>query len=847
MSIIPPALPTKCAVIALTLRYLWLQTKQRTNLIQLLTLTLLFFYLSFITLLGSGAQHFLQQNLQQLLGADSVVQGYRPLPDDALDQLKARVEQLSETRVYRLTLTHQPEQGSGQVNAEFVQLKAVDDHYPLQGQVHISQSASLVALPTAHGPAPGHIWLEPRVAAALSIQLGDVLILGQARLRFSALLIGEPDRLLEGHSTDMRAMVHQHSLNVVATEQALEVKTYRYLLAHTESQLQTIQPILAAHSDLTLTSKALGNHPLASAWQRVEKFMGLVTVLLVVIAAITLALSHQSTLLPITHFTTLCVANGMPRSDTWLVALCGSLYMLFISLLPALLLAILSAELTVIVLAQFDIAISLDWQINGVLNAVLLGAAIFVCLSLGAWLNVIKTPISTLLRQAHRPTRLSMISWALPLCAVAALVWWYSDNWTLTTMILGTLALCLGFLMLLTWAVLSLGRWGLTSRATLFGFTLYLMQKRIVVKGAQIIALGLSLTLLLLCVRISQDVTDVLEQLSFREQGNVIVSQVDDRQKQALEAFVGQHNGSLNPFFAFQYAQLTHINNAALADTGLQPSETLARMARPIRLHWRTQLATNNRIEQGTWPDTAQLQSEYWPVTVEAEVFEDLQLNLGDILSMQLDSRQIQLQVVAVHSYVRGGSPVTFWFVGQAQAPITGSKVWYMGDVDLPEQALAELGQLWQSHPGMRLIAVESLLGQTRFYLNVLLGMVLGISLFIALLSNLLMAAAIQVHLEQDKVRNALLLSFGLGKGEQIRVVVYEWAVITLLPAFAAMTSVYLCMQAFYTHELGLPYQANGWRLTLEAISMALGIATGGILMARRQLQQSVRQLLTQQ
>ncbi|MBT1062334.1 hypothetical protein KJY73_02060 [Bowmanella sp. Y26] len=845
MSVTSSLLAEKRAVLALTFSYLWLQTRQRTNLIQLLTLGLLFFYLSFITLLGSGVQQFLHSNLQQLLGADSVLQGHRPLPDDSLKALKNQVSALSETRTYQLTLTHQPNEASA-VASQFVQLKAVDSQYPLQGQIKVSESTSLVATAVQHGPKPGEIWLEPRLAATLSIRLGDHLALGSLRLQFSALLLGEPDRLMEGHSTDMRAMLHEQSLTELVKAQSLKVKHHRYLLAHDATQLAAISQLVSPHRDLTLVSKALGNHPLAAAWQRVEKFMGLVTVLLVVIAAITLALSHQSTLLPITYFTTLCAANGMPRRHTWLVALGGGLYMLCLSLLPALLAAMLCAELIELVLQQFDIAIRLDWQVSGLLNATLLGTGIFVCLSLGAWFKVVHTPISTLLRQEQRPNRLNALSWGLPLCAVAGLIWWYSDNWRLTMLLLGTLALCLGLLILLTWLVLSLGKWGLHSRAQLFGFALYLMQKRILVKGAQIVALGLSLTLLLMCVRISQDVTAVLEQLTYRDQGNLVVSQVDEQQKQALQTFVEEQGGSSNPFYAFQYAQLTEINGLTLADTGLQPSESLSSMARPIRLHWRTELAANNRIEQGAWPSALSTQGEAWPVSVEAEVFEDLQLRLGDTLSMQLGNQQAQLQVVATHSFVRGSSPVTFWFVRYAQTPIADSQVWYMGDVDLDAQGLAKLGELWQRHPGMRLIPVESLLAQTRLYLNVLLGLVLTISLFIALLSNLLMAAAIQVHLGQDKVRNALLLSFGLGKREQNVLMIYEWSVITLLPACAAMATVYLCMQAFYTHELGLPYRANVWLLALEALSIALGIAAGGILVARRQFQQSVRQLLTQ-
>ncbi|MDF2176883.1 hypothetical protein P2G88_01280 [Aliiglaciecola sp. CAU 1673] len=839
----------KRQLLGLTLAFLIRQTRQKQNLVQLLTLALLFFYLSFITLVGSGAQQFLQANLQELLGADSVLHSFRPLPQESLSKLQANVTKLSETRSIELSLTHKPAGSADKPLAQWTQLKLVDNHYPVHGQVQISTSRSLLAKPIASGPALGEIWLEPRLASALGINLGDTLMLGDSRLRFSALLLGEPDRLLEGHSSEMRAMVTRASLEGFLQVKALKAKDHRYLIAHDPQALEALKAVTRQHSDFSLISQALGNHPLAGLWQRVEKFTGLVTVLLVVLGAIILTLSNQSVMAPIRRFCAICLANGMARRHCYLLAVTGSAFMLLISLVPSVLLAVMAAEVSESLLGALGVDLRLDWQVGALLKALLMAGLLFLCLTLPAWLRVALTPTRSLLNLSHQPKGLGALSIALPLVAVAALVLWYSDNWSLTTFLLTTLVACLALLVLLTWVVLGLGKWTLTSRAHLLGFALYLMQKRIWVKGAQIIALGLSLTLLLLCARISQDVTDVLEQLSYRDQGNLIVSRVDEVQKQALTELAQRHQGKVNPLFAYQYAQLTHINAVPLKDTGLSPSESLSHVARPVRLHWRDKVPGNNRLQSGQWQaggnNTDSAKS--WPVSVEQEVFEDLGLHLGDTLSMQLGEQQVQLQVASTHNFVAGGSLVTFWFVRQADSPVKGADVWYMGDMDLSEAALASLGELWQSHPGMRLVPVETLLSKTRLYLNILVGLVLTLSLFMALLSNLLMAAAIQLHMQQDATRNALILSFGLANKARLKLIAYEWGIITLLPAIAATACVYFSMQAFYTHELGMPYQANFWILSLEATLMALGIASAGMWMTRRQLKQPVRQLFSEQ
>lgn len=57
----------------------WQQCKNRTNLLQLLTLFLLGFYLCLTSLAGQSVACYLQQNLQQLLGADSLLVAPTPL------------------------------------------------------------------------------------------------------------------------------------------------------------------------------------------------------------------------------------------------------------------------------------------------------------------------------------------------------------------------------------------------------------------------------------------------------------------------------------------------------------------------------------------------------------------------------------------------------------------------------------------------------------------------------------------------------------------------------------------------------------------------------------------------
>lgn len=828
----------------LSWQFHWQQTRSRVNLVQLLTLFILFFYLSFTTLLGNGVQGYLKQNLQQLLGADSVVQTFQPLNQAQRSAFIQHSHELSETQTFNVTLTYQV---ADKHLAQLVRLKAVDDNYPLLGTLGVSEEQGLTTTEYTKGPSQDEIWLESRLAAALSLKINDEINVAGQTFRFTHYLISEPDRLSEGHNSDMRAMVHLASLKKLIEDNTLQAKSYRYLMAHDETQLQSLVATSGDIDGATLISQTLGNHPLAKSWQRVEKFMGLVSVLLVILASIILALSNQNVIKPLQTFSAICMANGLAKqASKWLVIF-GGLFTTVITLVPSVLLATTTTYFAVQWLENYHIVIALDWQWTALLEVIVIALSLYTALTLPAWHSVLTTPVKRLLMSYQAPERKQWLKIMMPVVAIIALIVWYSDNWTLTVMVVGTLAACLFGLVLLTWCVLGLGKWGLSKRAQLFGFTLYLMQQRIYVKGAQIIALGLSLTLLLLSLRITQDVTNVLEQLTFKDQGNVVISQVTKTEQQALAQFLTQYKGQINYIAPFQYVQLTHINQIKLNETGLQPSESSARLERPIRLHWQAKVPSNNKVVLGSWQSDQVLKANQWPVSIESEVFEDMQFKLGDVLKMRMGEQTIELHVAAKHDFVSGGSNTTFWFVRHSDDAVEDVETFYMGDAQLSDEALANLGQVWQAHPSMRMMSVDTMLADIRFYMNFLIMIVVIYSVFIALLTNLLLAAAISVHQKQDKARNGLLTVFGIDKTKQKLLIFYEWAIITLLPALVATLCVYMSIASFYKYELAMPYQANFFAVLTQALVIATMIAITGIVMSLRQLKSPTRGLLEEQ
>ncbi|BBN83828.1 ABC transporter permease [Pseudoalteromonas sp. A25] len=819
---------------ALSLQQAVLLTKQKQNWLTLACLGVLFFYLSFVTLIAQGVDNYLKENLKQLLGADSVIQINRTIPREQLTALNDLVDKSSQSQLYKITLTHQ-------TYHQQVQLKAVDDNYPLQGKLEYSQDKSFKGKQTSSPPDVTQIWLEPRLASALNVNIGDTLTLGHTQLIFSAYLLHEPDRLHEGHSSDMRALVHSSSIQA----EDLAVKQYRYLFNHNESNIHAIENIQKTMADSQLFSKALGNHPISAAYQRVEKFLGLLSVLLIILAGITLLLSSHKTSNALSRFIAVCLSNGMNAKYKFHILLSNSLFTLLLSFIPALIFALISAVLFEQSAQKLMPGFMLIWQPFDLLKVLFLCSLLFVGLSLPMWFKVYRTqPIELLSAHSAKSSHLSLHAFFL--CTMmAGIVYWYSDNWTLTALLLGSLAVCILGLLLVSTLVLNLGRWGLGKHGKLLGFTLYLMRQRIYVRAAQMMSLGLSITLLLMCARIHQDITSMLEHFKYEQQGNLLITQVDQKQKEALEQFLVTNNSELKELYKYQYAQLTHINNVPLNMVDIPVSDTLSSVQKPIRLHWSEQLPVNNKLELGDWLNSLHVTKSN-NISVEDEVFNELNLKLGDQLIMQMAEKTHSYTVASVHSFASGGSNITFWFVAQTSTPVPEVPVYSMGSAELSKPAWQQLAKLWQTHPTMRLQSIDSILSQTRNYLNVLTGAVFMYSGLISVLTILLLSATIQRHLQQDKKRNGLLVSFGLSKIEQYKIASYEWLVVTLLPTISAFACVYLTMGAFYKYELALTYKPDHITLLMQALLIVFIITALGLLSTKKQFTNNIRGLLVE-
>lgn len=808
--------------------------KSTDGRISVATKTILLFFLLTLSLTSASIQHYLSDNLTQMLGSDLVLERHSPFSRAQEEGLRSLAQRTSVTRLRDINMTHRGAWAR-------VSLKLVDDAYPLQGRLLIGDTPAAKQEAVTHGPEAGDIWLDPRLATQLKVSVGDVIYIGDAGLRFSAILLHEPDRLLEGHSTTMRAMVHADSL-VSSEIVAGNIRT-RYLVAADDSQQQAIATWAAnAVPGAEVIKRVGGEHPLAGFWRRAEKFLGMSSVILFLMGAVALDMTSRRWLVVVRYQLALYASFGVHPRTAIAMAVGEWLIALLLSLLVASLAAAVAYSLIVEHLQAYFQGLLALWHWNPVLKTAGVTALLLLALQVPSFLQLSRTSLLSLIRNPAKDGRASdRFLWSFG--SVALLAAAYSDNWLLTGMTLAAIASAFVLMIALTWVVVRLGdSWG-HGRAGLLSFAFFMMQRRLFSKSVQVVGFGLCGLLLLISLMLMRDLRSTMDGYTRTHDGNLMIADAQSSQIQSILRWASDTSSSVRSLRPFVPAQLVAVNGESVAGHAGAPSDTLSALKYPIRLSWADKLPKNNRLAGGKWwPEEA---ADWQQISAESEVMTDIGLRYGDVLTYQINGGLFEFTLVASHEMKPGSGSITFWF----QVPLSAkakmnAPVHYMGSLELPESAWDSLGNLWEEHPTLSLVPLKELTERFDRTLGVLAKMASGYSAMMLVLAILVLTASVVSFGANDRQKNGLLKSMGVTDDECLRLSLYDWGITAAIAASGAVAGALIAGQMIYKSQFNLVYDPDPVWLVGAVVVMQSVVCLIGYIVSRVSLRVSVRDLL---
>lgn len=802
--------------------------------ISMATQTALLFFLMTLTLTSASIQSFLTDNLDQMLGSDLVIESHSPLTERDEAAFRSLAAGMSITQLVDITLTHKDEWAR-------VQLKLVDDAYPLQGDLQIGDTPVATQRSVSRGPKVGEIWIDSRLAIKLGTQVGEIINIGGTDLELSAILFHEPDRIMEGHSVALRAMAHSKSLEGTSIKSS-KGRT-RYLVAADENEQQAIETWAgAALPGASVIKKLGGQHPLASFWQRTENFLGLASVILFFMGAVALDMTNRRWLAKMRYRLAIYASFGTRTRTAMLMALGEWMAGFILSITLASTLAIFAYGLIVAELQGYFPGLRATWHAAPALKTIGLFFLLLLALQVPSFIQLSRASLLSLIRNPAESSYVwHRLFWSVTSITLLAAA--YSDNWLLTGMTLTAIAAALALMVALTWTIIRLGdHWG-RRRAGLLPFAFFMMRQRLFAKSAQVMGLGLCGLLLLFSLMLMRDLGTTMEGYGRSHDGNLIIAEAQADQIDAINRWAKETGSSVRSLRPFVSAQLVAVNGKALADIQ-KPSDTLATLRDPIRLSWADAVPKNNRLVGGTWWPAGT--GNWQQISTEPEVMTDMGFSYGDKLKYQINGKPYEFTLVASHAYQPGGGSITFWF----QVPLSAraqidAPTRYMGSMELPETAWDALAGLWQQYPTLSLVPLQELTERFDQTLGIVTKVTSGYAAMVLLLALFVLAASVSGFSADDRQKNGLLMSMGLRDTDCLRLNFYDWGVTALIAAAGAIAGTWSAGLLIYRSQFNLTYNPDILWVGGMVLAMVVTVCLVGYLVCRQSLKVSVRTLMT--
>ena len=768
----------------------------------------------------------------ELLGADLVLVTSAP----------ARAELVEEARRLHLTtadiLTF-PSVVLADDRPQLVEVKAVGDGYPLRGSL---RSAVDVDAPEQTGrdiPAPGTVWVEPRLLEVLALAPGGQITLGAAHFKIARVLTFEPDRGGDMFSLGPRVLINR--ADVARTQLIVPGSrvNYRLLLAGDPQVLASFrawaEPRLQPGERLLDVRDA--RPELKSALERAEKFLGLAALVSVLLAGVAVAMATRRYVGR--HLDGSALMRCFGATQARVVALYG-LQMLVLGVVASLFGALLGLG------AQAALATLLAGFLNTSLPApslwplaigLLVGVVTLLGFAMPPLLRLKSVPPLRVIRRDLGPMPARMlIVYGTALLAMGLLMFWQVRDLRLTLIVLGVTLATLVVLGLVA-RLLVKGLSTLRAHAGLaWRFGLANIARRPSASVAQILAFGLGIMVLLMMLLVRGDLLAAWQKRLPADAPNHFLINVQPNDVQRLKDFLARADIGANAgprMFPMVRGRLTHINERPVAGTDYTDERARNLVEREFNLSWSAQLQEDNRVVAGTFWEASVQGSGEW--SVEKGLAETLGIKLGDTLTYRILDRELRAPVTSLRSVEWDSFRANFFVLAPPGVLEDFPATWITSFYLSPERRRLA-GELVRAFPSVTVIDLETIMTRVRGIMDRVNQSVQVVFLFTLLAGLMVLYAAIQATQDERLRETAILRALGASRARLMGGLLAEFALLGLLAgllaAFAASAAGWvLAREVFH-----LSYTVNPMLWLIGPAVGALGIGLFGFLGTRRVL-----------
>ena len=803
----------------LAIKMLWRDS--RSGELQLLMLALLIAVSSStaISLFADSLQRTMTTQAAEFLAADLAIASAIPAEPGWLEKATALGLRQAQTVEFPSVLLENQEM-------LLASAKAVSEYYPLRGYLKVSDAAFENETRIQQGPQPGEVWVENRILSALKLKPGSSLTLGEKALTVSKVLSYEPDKRGNLFSFSPRVMLNQADLDATRVIQPGSRVHYVFQFAGDETavkafrdwvkpQLNPAQRMMDIHED---------RPELGSALSRAEQYLGLSSVVVVLIAGVAIAMTtHRYTE---RHFnaTAILRSMGCTQADILYLYLCQFLLLgvgicsagCVLGWLVQQGLFYLLAELLPPQLANPGLLAVFFGFINGL--AILFGFALPPLLRLQQ-----VSPLRVLRRDLEPLPASGWLIYGLAFSMLTVLIWRYTLDLKLTAILLGG---GLAAMLVLGWLIYTLlklaGR--LLNRVSLrWRFALQGLLRNSRASVSQILAFGITLTAMALSFTVRTDLLENWQKQLPEQAPNHFALNIFPEQLAAFQADLQLAHIADNQFYPVVRGRLTAVNGSPVQDRVSKDTPGQEATQRELSLTTASALPEDNKITSGgVWQP-----SQAGEVSVEQKLADSLKLQIGDELTFTVGAEQFTSKVVNFRSVKWDTMRPNFYMIFSPQTldayPRTYLTSFYLARADK-----GQLNSLLKKYPALTILEVDQILQQFKTILSQITQAINLLLVFALFAGFAVLFAAVYATLDQRIYEGALMRTLGARVGFLRTSQLCEFLLLGVIAGILAAIASEIILYFLYTRLMQIDYHPSPYLWGALPLIGALCVGVAG-------------------
>ncbi len=817
-------------LLGLATRLLWRDWRSGELRLLFLALVMAVASVSGIALFTDRLEKALLLESANMLAADRVLGSGRALPEEILDEAKGRGLRTART----LSFTSMAFSDAGNM---LVSAKAVSAAYPLRGDIIIADAPFVRGTPIQRGPQPGEVWLESRALPALGIDVGDSVYVGEAEFELTKIIIAEPDRSGGGmvDNAGPRLMLHMDDVERTNVVQMGSRVSYRFLFSSEELlQLDEFEAWIddAYEGEYRLRDVRDESEEVSEALNRAESFLLLGSLFAVLLAGVAIALTakryserHYDYVAILKTFG--CTSAQIGFIYLWIQALLAVAAVIVGSLLGWGVHHVILRALQAVISVDLPSA-SFEPFIVGALTAV-------ICLlsfALPPLLALRETPPLRVLRKDISQQRIGAnIPYLFGVGGTIGLVYWYSEDFVLTSVLVIAVASIAILLSGLSFLLLSSsGAIGMRAGSA-WKLAMSAARRRRKQNVLQVMVFSVTIMSLLILGLLRSDlIADWQAQLPENTPNHFLMN-ISQPQVAGIEEFFDEKGVQGNAFYPLISARVLSINgelpdpqdeleadedNSTVArgsDTGAEeegaeePEEGQVRGRLSRRqVTWAEEIPADNRILAGEWWGESAAAGF---VSIEEDYAEWLGIELGDSIEFEISAQTITAEVSSFRS-VRWDNMQPNFYIIFSPGTIDHLGATFLSTVLMEREQKILLNELVQRFPTIVVIEIDALIEQIQNIIAQVTSAIELISVLVLICGALVLLACVNATLDERFYENAILRTLGGGKRLIMTSLLIEFASIGFLAGLVATlgaeASLYYLQEKLFGQDFHLHY-----------------------------------------